>query len=491
MKRKLINHLFLSLLFLSALSRAVAQTPLTLQDYLQQVKTQGANYQNAITNRKMTDLNRQFIGQHWSGGINLGGNYNASNDNTYSFDTTTQTYNNFNWYEQDSANFSGGLNFNNNWDFGINTNLSYTVYAYRDWYSDPPYPWLPYNYTSDNLRFSVGIPLWRNFLGAEIRAQDKSSLLGSDSNIDSNEYQIQLVLYTAKQAYYNLASVRAEVEYRREGLEDYRRLSQWAEAHLSAQDRLQARSAVKDWELALENAEDRERQARNNFNLTRSKAGSEVPENLQTLEELNASDPRSWPSHSPDRLDLQAVRLGLESAKYSLLTAEEQDKLDVTLTGSIGGSFFTQSNYYPAPPPAGAPWWSQYSVGLNFSVPFELFTNLWGINLETQRMSFEERTLGLATTENADTQQWEDMTLRYQKSDGRIQEAAQLVGDDKEKRDQGEALFQKGRVDTFEMVSFVSQYFSARMTYLSWISQKLTLLDQSQLYQAKAGEWKN
>ena len=152
----------------------------------------------------------------------------------------------------------------------------------------------------------------------------------------------------------------------------------------------------------------------------------------------------------------------------------------------VRGNLLIDGSAYLLPEGYTPPGINNYSAGLNLTVPFDLFTERWEIPLKTARLQFEQQTLDLKETVNSDSRQWEDMSLRFKKSIERISQAQSLEDHDKEKADKGEALLKGGRLSLFEALAFEGQYAGARLNRLAWILDRLSLLDQAELFQAKS-----
>ncbi len=483
--------------FFLLVSCARAET-LGLEDYLEQVRHTGPNYRQAVINWKTNETNRLLLAKHWSGGMGVtlggGGTYNDYNY-AYAYKngilTNPGTYQSFNPLLTENDGLTGGINFTNSWDFGLNTSLSDSFQAFNTW---PMYDNMAgtnlYNNSGDNFNVSASIPLWQNFLGRDVHAQDQRDFLANDATAENNDFLIQETLYNGRVAYFTLVVVRNELAAAKEALQKDQELLDLAQARRSPQDLTQARAAVENQQLAVESLEDSERLARDNFNLLRGVEGSAVVEELQSLDELNGQMTAEWDTANPDRLDLEATRRQLESAHEALVVAEEGTKLDVELGGSINGNLVQDDFGYPAPPPLNYPNLTDYTVGLSVNVPFDLFTPRWNASYRIAKLNVRQQEFNLKETENSDSQQWEDMTIRYQKSSERIDTANRLLEDSRKNRDEGRALFQKGRVDMFEALSFVGAYYNALLVQQNWISQRLILLAQADWYRAQPQAWK-
>lgn len=471
---------------------------LNLEDYLEQVRHTGPNYRQAVINWKTNETNRLLLAKHWSGsmGVTLGGG-GTYNDYNYNYvyqggnPTNPGIYQSFSPELTENDGLSGGINFTNSWDFGLNTSLSDSFQSLNAWpmYDNTAGTNL-YNNSGDNFNVSATIPLWQNFLGRNVHAQDQRDFLANDAAAENDDFLVQETIYNGKVAYFTLVVLRNELAAAKEALQNDQDLLAWAQAHRSFQDLTQARAAVENQQLAIESLDDSERLARDNFNLLRGVTGSAVEEELQSPDDLNSQMTAEWDPANPDRMDLLSTRLQLKSAHEALVVAEEGTKLDVELGGSINGNLIQNDFGFPAPPPLNYPNLTEYTVGLSVNVPFDLFTPRWNASYRIAKLNVRQQEFNLKETENSDSQQWEDMTIRYEKSSDRIATAGRLLEDSRKNRDTGKAQFKQGRVDMFEALSFVGAYYNAVVVQQNWISQRLTLLAQADWYRAQPEAWK-
>jgi outer membrane protein TolC len=474
--------------FILLASGAGAQT-LGLDDYLEQVRHTGPNYRQAVINWKTNEANRLLLAKHWSGSMSVTVGGGGSN-NDFNYNYQNGNYQSFNPLLTENDGLSGQVNFSNSWDFGLNTSISDSFQALNTWPMNYPGAAGVYNNSGDNFALSASIPVWQNFLGRDVHAQDQRDFLANDAAAQDDDFLVQEALYNAKVAYFTLVVARNDLAAAKEALQNYQVLLDLAQARHSALDESQARAAVENEQLAIESLEDSERVARDNFNLLRGTVGSAVTEELQTLRDLNDQMTEEWDPSNPDRMDLESARSQLKSAQEALVVADEGTKLDVELGGSINGNLVENDFGYPAPPPLNYPNVTNYTVGLSVNVPFDLFTPRWDATYRIAKLNVRQQEFNVKETENSDDQQWEDMTIRYQRSSERIATARKLLEDTRKNRDEGQALFKRGKVDMFEALSFVGAYYNAVVSLKNWVNQRLTLVAEAEWYRAQPQAWK-
>ncbi|HXC65426.1 MAG TPA: hypothetical protein VNZ67_13775, partial [bacterium] len=260
-------------------------------------------------------------------------------------------------------------------------------------------------------------------------------------------------------------------------------------------DRLQAQAALENERQALERAEDQERLDRGTLNRVRGVGGLEV-EDTQDLDAVAAADGEAWPGQEPDRLDLESAKLSLQSEDFQVSYTRETVKLPLNLNLSANGNVSggipgASDSFYYYIPGTTQPAVEYYGAALSLTVPFDYFLPRWTAPLKTVELQDAQQRMDLGETTNGDDQQWQDMTIRFNKSGQRIQDAAQLEADQQHKAELGEAALAKGKLDFYEALVFEAAYTSACLNRLLWVQQRLTLLAQARLYQAQPGSWRN
>jgi hypothetical protein len=460
---------------------------LTLQDYLDQVRGQGPDYQRAVTNHKVVDLNRELLGKHWTAQASVAVS-DAGNHYDWYYGPYGQTAY---WNNQYGA--SGSLFAADSTSVGLNPSLNYS------WQRQNQSSGFPgnaaYSNWGDDYSLQLGVPLWQDFLGAQVRYQDQNNYLSNDSQAASWDYQIPAALLAATQVYESLAYDRAVAGQDQDLIQRYQRLADWAVQHGKELDQLQARAALENEAQALERAQDQVRLDQGNLNRLRGVDGLDVGD-IQDLDALAAADGGAWPQQQPDRLDLQASKIALKSEDFQVLYYRESVKLPVNLNLNLGGNLIggipgTDSGPYAYNPALTEPNVLNDGVSLGVTVPFDYFLPRWTAPLKTVELQDAQQRTDLGETTNADSQQWDDMTIRFNKSEQRIKDAAQLQADQQRKAELGEAALAKGKLDIYEALSFEAAYTGACLGRLQWVQQRLTLQAQARLFQAQAGAWRD
>jgi outer membrane protein TolC len=295
------------LLALTASSvKAEDSKPLSLDDFLGQVKSQGNGYKSA--SQAVEGLGKQKVQTDLMYSPQVVGHGSRTDDREQQ--TIPELYG------DRSLADSYGVALVKKWKYGLTTSVDY------DWTraqvdgssyvsSTPSYLVSP--------SASVTLPLWRDFLGRQTRAQmDKAKF-----EIESAEYgsaqQREAFLYQARIAYWTLQLARDEVEIRQDTLARSVTIVTWAERRVRMRlaensEGIQARAAKRVRDLELEQALESERAARIAFNRLRGVESEEVPETLDILGVQAAGLNFQWPNETPKRWDVLSAeaKIGLQ-----------------------------------------------------------------------------------------------------------------------------------------------------------------------------------
>ncbi len=287
---------------------SLAQQKLSLENYLQQVQQQGPDFQ--ASSAAAEGYEKQSHQQDLVYSPQLVASYNHMDDQSQQSTVlaTTQTL-------ADSA----GLSIVDKLPFGPSVAVGYAFNDINLTYA----PQLVNFFGGNSSAFlnsyyqispvvSLSVPLFKDFGGAQTNAGVKAVQYGLESAQKLSAFQREGVLYNAKVAYWNLALTREEVDIRQDTLDRSQKIWDWTKRRVARNladppDALQAEASVREAELDLQTAENRERSARLAFNRFRNGATEDVPEQLEALEDSLTLVKVDFPADLPQRIDLQAV----------------------------------------------------------------------------------------------------------------------------------------------------------------------------------------
>src|SRR5277367_428489 len=187
---------------------AWGQATVSLEDYLSQVRSKGADYQSAQAS--VEGLKKQSHQQDLTYSPQLVASYNHLDDQSQQSTilATTRTL-------SDSA----GVSLTNKLPFGptlsvgyafSNINLTYPSQLLAAFQSFGPNSFLSSYYQISPV-ISLSVPLFKDFGGSQTNAGVKMVQYQLESAEKNAAYQREQVLYSAKVAYWNLALAREQV----------------------------------------------------------------------------------------------------------------------------------------------------------------------------------------------------------------------------------------------------------------------------------------
>jgi len=467
------NIFALGLAFWLAGSAAFAGT-LSLKDYLNQVESQGPDYQSAQA--AVIGLEKQSHQQDLTYSPVLSASYNHLNDQSPQifpiFGTQTQT---------DTA----GVSIVDKLPFGPTLSLGYAFSNYT--YFGPSVaaslgvPPITEEYQIAPV-VSLSVPLFKDFGGAQTSAGVHKVQYQLESSQKNSAFQREQLIYNAKLAYWSVSLARAQVKIRKTTLERSQKIWEWTKKRVKrnlaeSPDALEAEASVRLAELDLQVATESARSARLQFNRYRNIKDGSIAEDLDELEDSLANTHVHIPKTLPDRLDLKAVEDTTRQQKAAYDEAYQNVYPDITLNASWRGNGLDPNFNYANEVAWGTdhPTWN---IGAQFNLPLDVFTSStvadgYQKNYESSVLSFQDKQLEV-------NQEWTDLENRLQDVDKRLAMATEIESIQQKKADQEKKRLEYGRTTEFQLLSYENDYNAAELNKLAIISEKLSVLAQAE-----------
>lgn len=461
-----------------AAGMACAQNSLTLQDYLDEVQGRSADYQ--ACQAAAEGYEKQSHQQDLVYSPYLTASYSHLDDQSQQ-STVLAT-------DQTLAD-SAGVSIVDKLPFGPTLSVGYAFNDINLRYSPQLLSYFGGNssaflssYYQISPVVSLSVPLFKDFGGAQTGAGVKSVQYGFESLQKLSTFQREGVLFGAKTAYWGLALARQEVEIRKDTLDRSQRIWEWTKRRVARNladppDALQAEAAVKQAELDLQMASDRERSARLNFNSFRNAASEEVPEQLEALEDSLARVKVDIPAEPPVRMDLQATESQTRQKKAAYDQTYQNIYPDITAFASWRGNGLDPS-LQSANSTAFSTDHPTWMLGAQFNLPLDVFTA--ARTAEGYKKEYESSVLSLKDKKLSVDQDWRDIRDRLADVDKRLAMATEIEALQKQNADEEKRQLDLGRTTQFQLLSFENQYSLARLGRLSLIAEKLGLLAKAQ-----------
>ncbi len=480
MEREMRKPLGLILGFYLSSGAAFAQSNLSLEDYLGQVKAQGPDYKSAQA--AVEGYEKQSHQQDLTYSPQLVASYNHMDD--------TEQPNGFS-YPHTLAD-SLGVSITDILPFGPTVSAGY-AFTNLNASVNPELNEIviggvslgsvfPTSYYQIAPVFSLTVPLFKDFGGAQTSAGVKMVQYQMESAAKSAAFQSAGVLYQAKVAYWNLALARQQIAIRQDTLDRSQKIWDWTKNRVARNladppDALQAEAAVRLAELDLDQAEKSEKSARLQFNRFRGTRDAGVSEQLQNLEDSLSGLKVEVPDQLPDRLDLKAAQKNTDSQKATYDQAAQNVYPDINLNASWRGNGFDPS-FDSADGTAWSFNYPTWNIGAQFTLPLDVFTAQRVA--EGYQSNYQSSLLGLKDKKLQVDQDWQDWKERMTDVDKRLDMTTEIEQIQKNKADQERQRLEYGRTTEFQLLSFENDYNAARLSRLSVIAEKLGLLAEAQ-----------
>jgi outer membrane protein TolC len=330
---------------------------------------------------------------------------------------------------------------------------------------------------------SVVLPLWRDFLGRQTRAQMDKIKFEIESGEFAAAHQRDAVLFQARNAYWGLQLAREEVSIRKDTLARSETLVAWAKRRVNLRladdsEALQARAMKQVRELELEQAVENERAARVAFNRLRGKEGEEVQETLDGLNPQVAVLSFQWPQEAPKRWDVRGAESKIKADKAAWVDAKANAwpdlKVFASYTANGMGGTFSDSHQQSLDDhhPTGM-------VGASIDIPLDVFTakksaDGYALNYQASKASFDDKTL-------AARQDWLQLKNRLEDVNRRLVLVTEIEKIQKSKAETERRQLSLGRSTQFQVQSYETEYALSRLQCLGVAAQKLSVWAE--------GEW--
>ncbi|MDH4122288.1 MAG: TolC family protein [Deltaproteobacteria bacterium] len=443
-----------------------AESGLTLDQYLDQVRGGSQPFQGASALDQAGDL-RQVQGDLAGWPVIMGSMTN--------FDNHTPSTSSFAPLGTKGETRQIGLQ----WTSPIGLGASYTQNITHNTLTIAPaaagfYPLTDYYQSSTVLE--VNQPLWRNFLGAESRAQRdvlESSALAMHYG---GRYQKKMILADAEMTYWRLALNQELVRIQTAALERSNTLVDYNErrGRLNLADRsdlLQAQALNKQSQMDLQRALDGEKSAAAAFNMARGLAGDQVAETLTPppLEFLLTQAP---PPRADMRDDVRAAeqnrrlasanaQMGLERAKPDVVLFANSTHSGLAATESAASSQVSQGTY-PS---------STVGVRMTFMLGPGL-TDVWS-SYRAEQDSAEAQWRQKMLEQERD---WTELNRQLTETRARLKLAVEVEAIQREKLDYERERMKRGRSTTSQVILFESDFARAQQSRIQTQIELISIL---------------
>lgn len=361
------SWLLSSLVFFSSAQTLAAQK-LTLEEYLNQVRTKNDQFQASVISTEAAQGKALEASQIFKPQLVLEGQ-NAI-DKKHTSNPAAQGN------RTDFTQLKAGLL--QQFDIGLKGQLSYKLShtkIYNASTSVVPTP----DYKDSAVQLELSQSLWKNFNGAENKAQANLLSSGANAQKHAETFKSKVILANAESLYWSLSQVEKMIKVQKESLERAIKIRTWAKRRYDSQladnsDFLQADAGAKYRQLELESALQEQKNLIRNFNSLRG-INSDVLD--FDLEEINSD--KIAELEIPARAEMREDTLAaLESKKIAeanaeLAIARNLPTFDVFGSYTLNGR--DRDKYAEAVSDAFKNEHETAIIGVKFQAPLDFFTS--------------------------------------------------------------------------------------------------------------------
>ncbi|MBI1860514.1 MAG: TolC family protein [Deltaproteobacteria bacterium] len=468
------RHTHLGILVLALISTITASfaAPLTLHQYLENVKTKHEGYIASKNSAEGSEARSKDSSLIFAPNLFFAANFldDAKPTAVPAFmgtETTNSTYT---------------LGVSKMTNFGLLSKLYYLVSYTTIAGVSPTLLAVPTFYEARPV-LEISQSLWKNGFGAEITAGTQAQEAQALATSYGERYKSKMLLMQAEQYYWRLALARETVRVKRSGLERAQRLKAYSDnrARLELADKadvFQADAALQLRTMELQAALDEEHSAIRAFLSLLGTDGDAITDELVDFspEKFVAMDA---PPRNKDREDVMAAREGLRAAEaaYELYLHKNKPTFDVTGSVALNGrdaAFGTATgNSFQTSAPT-------YSIGLKLIAPLE-----FGLINSTREGAFKERQAAELNARRKTFEvevEWTDLNNRLSQAKKRLELVTNIERIQKNKLDHERERHKKGRSTTYQILAFEQDYSQSEFGRIQTQAEILTLVAQMKTF---------
>lgn len=451
---------------------AHAQSVLTMDAYLEQVRSEHQGYKGALQNRQgaknkasQADLITSF---------RLEGNYQLQTDKKLS-QNPVLTYD-----SMDSESYSLGIAKTTT--FGLAAKLSYDINKLE--YVNPSAT-IPggSQISSSTPTLTLTQSLWQNGFGSLTKAQVEAAAAQAEYERLTSEATLNSLVQNATNAYWNLVLQREVVEIQKAALKQAQALYDYnsKRSRMNLTDRadsLQSKATLESKKLDLQTALDNEEVRLRDFNIYRNRPSHENP---------GALAPINWafipkiniPETHGSRADVKAAKAQADAnaANYKITAESNKPLLNLFGSYSLNGRATSYGDAISDSYSANRP---TTTVGITLSVPLDLSSLEKAksgalAQARATEMTYRQKVLDQEAN-------WRDLRERIAATQRRVKLSEAIVKAQLEKLEYERKRLRQGTTSTYQVLLFEQDYINSRMTRVQNASELISLLSQVRLY---------
>ncbi|NBX75245.1 MAG: TolC family protein [Proteobacteria bacterium] len=462
----------LVLWMLTLLSSSVLAKPLSLDDYLTQVKKGNDGVQALIESSKAIlarqDEARLLVGPNFFTNISF---YSDAKPTAAPIFMGTRTL-------ADTYNFG----FAQQTQFGLAGKLYYQWTYTRIEGTQPGILSLPNFYEAKPV-LELSQSLWKNGFGSETRSNLQIAESGTKAQGFADSFKLKAALAEAEGTYWRLAISRQVVKVQKESLDRAERLRDWNRKRVrnglgDRSDELQAEANLQVRTLEYQTALNEVRSAGLAFNGLRG-IQKETVEDEMPLIDKSTTEKLKPKTKTGMRLDVRAAQELAKVAEANAQLGKERNSPTLDLFGTLATNGRTDQ-WNSAISDSLKTRYPTFTVGLKFQTSLDL-----GQVLEDQRAySAEKKAAELTYRRKAfeEERDYEDLKKKFEETKERLRLCFGIEEVQEKKLAREKERLKLGRSVTYQVIMFEQDFASAELLRLKTQGELLGLVTQLNLF---------
>lgn len=467
--------LILSLLASGSLLIQPAYAAMTLNEYLESVKTRNLSYQSSAERAEGSALRAReadiFFTPQLFASAQSGYESKLGLPETFTYDKI------------ESLTYSFGIS--QQFNFGLETKFGYEILNTN--FVGADLGAVPTEYWDVAPKIEMSLPLWKNGFGRFARASQEVVRNGSLADQYKAKAESENILISAEIAYWRLSAAQELVKIQEQALLAGQNILIYVKRKFSKNlvdkaDLLQAEALVENYQLQLVRAKNEFQSAQRSFSVFLYQDINFIPPELESLN-YSALETVSAPAMRPgDRADLKAAEASARAAQAVNKIEREKNRPQFDIYGSYKLSGRGQEQNEAIKDVSGDR--DAAFVGVRFQMPLNLMAASDAV--EGARKNELAAIKSASHLRFEQDQAWHDITQKLEESKQALKLATKMELAQKAKLDNERLRLRQGRTTTYQVLLFEQEFSLAQAARVHNAAQILSLQSQIKLYQASS-----
>lgn len=339
-------------------------------------------------------------------------------------------------------------------------------------------------------QIEISQSLWQNFLGSQVRMQQKMIELSSLQNSAMQKFQAKKILQGAEDLYWSLALAKESLSLQLESLNRVAQIKKWAQDRTQKEladesDLLQAQAQLLSKKYDVEKTTQDVQSLQLRFNALREVKGAELPEQLvimsdQEMESLQIpATINSYENSNSVREDLQASQYQTQMSQIQAKLKHEETLPKLELFGSMS-YWGREPEYSDARREAFDRDHEYWTLGLRFSAPLEFGTVARVNDAYVQEANAKNFQTNQEQIELE--REWHDLKDQFIQNKNNFLLAQKIKQAQTKKLEYEKKRLAKGRTTTYQVLLFELDLLHAELLVLESKSALLKNYTQLKLF---------